>query len=100
MRPAGAAARAALCVVFPIGLFYVLVSRANRSVQDVLFRTSVVYDWGSHRPGTDGRERIEIVDVPLPTADGGAGRADGHRSMNAAASSGLGDARTRRPPEE
>lgn len=36
--------RAALCTVFPIGLFWVLVSRTNRSVQDVLVRTAVVYD--------------------------------------------------------
>lgn len=36
--------RAALCTVFPIGLFWVLVSRENRSVQDILLRTSVVYD--------------------------------------------------------
>ena len=36
--------RAALCTVFPIGLFWVLVSRTNRSVQDLLVRTSVVYD--------------------------------------------------------
>lgn len=43
---AQAAARAALCVVFPIGLFLAVVSKANRSVQDVLLRTSVIYDWG------------------------------------------------------
>jgi uncharacterized RDD family membrane protein YckC len=36
--------RALLCTVFPIGLFWVLVSRENRSVQDVVLRTSVVYD--------------------------------------------------------
>ena len=41
----GAAIRAALCVVFPIGIFYVAVSRANRSIADVVLRTSVVYDW-------------------------------------------------------
>jgi uncharacterized RDD family membrane protein YckC len=45
MRVYGAALRAALCVVFPIGIFYVAVSRANRSVADVVLRTSVVYDW-------------------------------------------------------
>jgi uncharacterized RDD family membrane protein YckC len=37
------AVRAVLCTVFPIGLLWVLVSRENRSVQDVLLRTSVVY---------------------------------------------------------
>ena len=36
--------RALLCTVFPIGLLWVLVSRENRSVQDVVLRTSVVYD--------------------------------------------------------
>ena len=36
--------RALLCTIFPIGLLWVLVSPANRSVQDVLLRTSVVYD--------------------------------------------------------
>jgi uncharacterized RDD family membrane protein YckC len=38
------AARAVLCTIFPIGLIWVLVSRENRSVQDVLLRTSVTYD--------------------------------------------------------
>lgn len=36
--------RALVCTIFPIGLLWVLVSRENRSVQDVLLRTSVVYD--------------------------------------------------------
>ena len=38
------AARAVLCTIFPIGLVWVLVSRENRSVQDLLLRTSVRYD--------------------------------------------------------
>jgi uncharacterized RDD family membrane protein YckC len=38
------AARAVLCALAPIGLLWVLVSRQNRSVQDLLLRTSVVYD--------------------------------------------------------
>ena len=42
----GAVLRAALCVVFPIGILWVAVSRANRSVADVVLRTSVVYAWG------------------------------------------------------
>lgn len=37
--------RALFCVVFPIGLLWVAASRENRSLQDVLLRTSVVYDW-------------------------------------------------------
>ena len=47
MRWAGAALRALLCVVFPIGLLWVLVSSHNRSAQDVVLRTSVIYDWPS-----------------------------------------------------
>lgn len=42
--------RAVLCVLFPVLLFWVLFSRQNRSVQDVLLRTSVVYDWTLQRP--------------------------------------------------
>jgi uncharacterized RDD family membrane protein YckC len=45
LRVSGAAVRAALCVVFPVGLLYVAVSRANRSVADLVLRTSVVYAW-------------------------------------------------------
>lgn len=45
MRWLGAAARAAFCLGLPIGLLWVLVSRQNRSVQDVVMRTSVIYDW-------------------------------------------------------
>jgi len=39
--------RAAFCVVFPFGLLWAAVSRRNRSVQDVVFRTSVIHDWSS-----------------------------------------------------
>jgi uncharacterized RDD family membrane protein YckC len=39
-----ATVRAAFCAFVPIGLLWVLVSRENRSVQDLLLRTSVVYD--------------------------------------------------------
>ncbi|MGY1592490.1 RDD family protein [Geodermatophilus sp. SYSU D00708] len=38
------AVRAVLCTLFPVGLLWVLVSRENRSVQDLLLRTSVRYD--------------------------------------------------------
>jgi hypothetical protein len=45
LRVVGALVRALFCVIFPIGLAWVLVSRENRSLQDVVLRTSVVYDW-------------------------------------------------------
>lgn len=42
-----AAVRSAFCVVFQIGIAWVLVSRRNRSIQDVVLRTSVIHDWTS-----------------------------------------------------
>jgi uncharacterized RDD family membrane protein YckC len=41
----GAAVRSLFCTTFPVGLVWVIVSGANRSVQDVVIRTSVIYDW-------------------------------------------------------
>jgi uncharacterized RDD family membrane protein YckC len=38
------AARAVLCTTFPIGLVWALFSSGNRSLQDVLLKTSVSYD--------------------------------------------------------
>ena len=37
--------RAAFNVIFPLGLAWVVISRQNRSIQDVVLGTSVVYDW-------------------------------------------------------
>jgi uncharacterized RDD family membrane protein YckC len=45
LRLSGAFVRALFCAVFPIGLLWCAGSRERRSVQDVLLRTSVVYDW-------------------------------------------------------
>lgn len=42
-----AIARSAFCVTFQIGIVWILVSRRNRSVQDVVLRTSVIHDWTS-----------------------------------------------------
>jgi uncharacterized RDD family membrane protein YckC len=44
--------RALFCVVFPIGLFWCVVSRTNRSVADLVLRTSVVYDWQLRIPSS------------------------------------------------
>jgi uncharacterized RDD family membrane protein YckC len=44
-----AAVRAVMYVVFPLGLLWSVVSVRRRSVQDVLVRSVVVYDW--HRDG-------------------------------------------------
>ena len=51
--------RAVLYVLFPAGLLWVLASRRNASVQDLIVRTAVVYDWAYH-----------AADEPLPTGDG------------------------------
>jgi uncharacterized RDD family membrane protein YckC len=46
LHPLLALARAAIYVIFPIGLLWVVVSGQNRSLQDLVLRTSVIYDWG------------------------------------------------------
>lgn len=46
---ARALARAVLCVVLPVGLLWVLVSRRNRAVHDALLGTAVIYDWKPRR---------------------------------------------------
>jgi uncharacterized RDD family membrane protein YckC len=53
VRIVGAAVRAVACAVFPIGLFWVAISPHNRSLQDVVLRTSVIYDW-TPRPSIAG----------------------------------------------
>lgn len=50
-------ARAAFSVGFPIGLAWALVSRRNRSVQDVVLRTIVIYDWSLRAPLIIGASR-------------------------------------------
>jgi uncharacterized RDD family membrane protein YckC len=42
--------RAAFCVAFPFGLLWAVVSKRNRSVQDVVLRTIVIYDWSPRAP--------------------------------------------------
>ena len=56
--------RAGFLVAFPIGFFWVIISPANRSIQDVVLRTSVVYDWDV-RP----RIRPHVLDVPDETIE-------------------------------
>ncbi len=48
-----AVVRAVCYALFPVGLVWCAVSRRNRSVQDLVTRTSVIYDWQNlHRTGT------------------------------------------------
>ncbi len=37
--------RALLCTFVPIGLLWCLANRAQRSLQDLVLRTTVIYDW-------------------------------------------------------
>jgi uncharacterized RDD family membrane protein YckC len=71
LRIAGAVLRAAFYTVFPIGLFWCAVSKQNRSVQDTVLRTSVIYDWTHRNPSRQARRamlRANDGDVPpLPT---------------------------------
>jgi uncharacterized RDD family membrane protein YckC len=53
-RWGGAALRSLFCTLFPIGLLWVIVSGANRSIQDVVLRTSVIYDWVVGMPNLAG----------------------------------------------
>jgi uncharacterized RDD family membrane protein YckC len=46
--------RATLYVLFPAGLLWVLASRRNASVQDLIVRTTVLYDWAYH-PADEGQ---------------------------------------------
>jgi uncharacterized RDD family membrane protein YckC len=45
-------ARALLCVVFPAGLLWVVLSRRNRALHDIVLGTAVIYDWKSARRTT------------------------------------------------
>jgi len=62
----GALIRAGFCVVFPIGLFWAVVSSRNRSVQDTVMRTSVIYDWA--RGPLIGRREQADADGPASDA--------------------------------
>jgi uncharacterized RDD family membrane protein YckC len=50
LRLFGAALRAAFCLVFPIGILWVPVSRGNKSLQDAVLTTRVIYDWKPRAP--------------------------------------------------
>ena len=50
LRVIGSLVRALCCAALPVGLFWCVVSGANRSIQDVVLRTSVIHDWQHRRP--------------------------------------------------
>ena len=49
LRPLQALARAGFCVLFAIGLLWVVISRRNLAVWDIFLRTRVTYDWTAAR---------------------------------------------------
>ncbi len=53
MRLGWSSTRALLCALFPLGLLWVGIGRENRSVQDLILRTSVIYDWQSRVAGAE-----------------------------------------------
>jgi len=64
--------RALTCTVFPLALYWCVVSRRSASGQDLVFGTSVVYDWRSRlSPGgpSNGDALGVAVDVQPTVAD-------------------------------
>jgi uncharacterized RDD family membrane protein YckC len=45
-----ALARSVLTVLFAIGVLWILVSKRNAAIQDLICRTAVVYDWSYNPP--------------------------------------------------
>jgi len=71
LRLGGALVRSLLCVLFPIGVAWVVVSRENRSLQDTVLRTSVVYDWlGGDDLSPSSPSPAPLPPAPRPPADG------------------------------
>jgi uncharacterized RDD family membrane protein YckC len=58
--------RALLCALFPVLLAWVAVSRTQRSVQDLIVGTHVVYDWGGRTSGGSGDAAGVAVHVASP----------------------------------
>jgi uncharacterized RDD family membrane protein YckC len=48
LRPGIALMRAVFCTFFMLGILWVAISAGRRSVQDIVLRTSVIYDWDPH----------------------------------------------------
>ena len=66
--------RAGMCVVFPIGLAWSLVDRRRRSIQDILIRSAVIYDWSTRTRAQVDEDAAELmaqstraVAAPTPT---------------------------------
>ena len=70
VRGVRAVLRAVLCAIAPLLLIWVAFSRQQRSVQDLIVGTHVVYDWGGSRPVTGSGDAVGVrVDVATTVAD-------------------------------
>ena len=74
MRWPGAVVRAGFCILLPVGLFWAVFSPTNRSLQDSVMRTSVLYDWTTRRrahghPVDEPSEPI-VLPTPQPPREG------------------------------
>jgi len=70
VRRVRAVLRAALCAIAPLLLIWVAFSRQQRSVQDLIVGTHVVYDWGGSRPAVGSGDAVGVrVDVATTVAD-------------------------------
>lgn len=65
-----ATVRSLFCVVFQVGILWIIVSPANRSVQDVVLRTSAIHDWSGDFTSGDYSNYARIQ---TGTAEGKAG---------------------------
>jgi uncharacterized RDD family membrane protein YckC len=54
LRWFGAILRSTFCLWFIPGFFWVAISHKNQSVQDIVLRTSVIYDWTRREPKIEG----------------------------------------------
>jgi uncharacterized RDD family membrane protein YckC len=75
--------RAMFCTLFPVGLIWVVASKSNRSVQDTVLRTNVIYDWvvgipwlarsdaDIHRDMSDAFRGTRNAENPSDTSDSG-----------------------------
>jgi uncharacterized RDD family membrane protein YckC len=64
--------RAVLCATFPVGLVWVPVSRRNASVQDLIVRSVVIYDW-YYEPVANGAHRRSSTTTGATPANLGPG---------------------------
>jgi uncharacterized RDD family membrane protein YckC len=75
LGPGPALLRAVFCTVLPVGLLWVAVNAGRRSVQDLVLRTVVIYDWSPHAgPPPAGAPSVDAE--PAGGHDGGAAGVD------------------------